>query len=1295
MKRLVESLVKPFINESKKRVPRKKGQHRGSKSHSDLYTDENPKGTIKGLKFATVKDAEASVRKIKSSGRSHAHKIQAAVAMEQRAREMGKKSQAAVYRSYINKMKKKTKKKNEDINIPVEIGDTILTGRFKNKKVVVKSIDKDEHGMPTINGKKITTFRVLKNKTNQKNESSVTANIKGVKGYSAFVDDGQEKKYYQYLARKFEKNGEKFILKEGVNDPGILKAVFLAGGPGSGKTYVTRGLFGIPKSITLSAFGLKVVNSDTELERMLNKYGFGTDLDAMPDEIFRQLTDPSYEDYSGLRTRAKELTQARKKLYTDGRLGMIIDGTGRKFKEISKQKNELEKIGYDTYMVFVHTKLEIAQKRNMARARKLSPELVEKSWNDVQANKGAFQGLFGSSNFLLVDNSQTLAEKAAEKKFQMLVRKGVGKFIKKPIKNYRGQNWVKKQKLLRKEVLLKIKEMMNYPNLLRPVAQVPAIQKDGEHRYYNPDTTKKKKKKKENTSVPYGSGYEKIKEQKEIKKIVGVYGGRFQPFGPHHKKTYEWLKKKVDDAYITTSNIKQPPRHPMNFKEKVRHMTKMGVPKNRIVQEKSPYVAKNVLSKYDPQTTAVVYIFGAKDAGRLKGGKYFQDYKKSKDNLNGFEDNGYVLTAPHVSINIAGKEVSGTTMRQLLGSPDMEKDREKLFKKAFGYFDKGIYNMMTNKFKKLFEQFKLTNEIIDEFLTEINVNKIIQESTTGGSPTDDGPPTFYRGFNDYKKNVTNWIDDMYAGAGWKILNYILGRGALNPDYDYTLEYNVVPAVAYGRKQSGEYGTRFGVDNPIQSYKNYIEGTVLKNLGYTLLKWIGITPDGNSYTGVEVETPVLPGVGMDNVGNTTKDKLKLKERINLNKEIKLLFEGGAYGHMNHPFDDKDLTFGDLKKIVDLGLQGKLDLEETPTEKTDGQNLMITFKKDKLLAARNKGQIKDKGKKAMDVVAVARKFQGRGDIKDAFVFAMQDLKKMVGKLSDAQKKKIFDEGGNFVNLEIIYPPTKNVIDYDKRLLQFHGATKYDENGNPKGQVRDGGRILAGMITQINANIGKKFKVQKPNFLTLKKSQNFGKKRDIYFKRIDKLKSQFGLKDTDTLNEYHQSYWMEFIFNAAKQYKYAIPNKVLMNLTKRWAFFDKSYSVQKIRADIDNQKFLDWFLSTDKQDHTKMVKENMKPFEILFFELGAEILKNISNFLAANPDKAVQTIRKDVVKAINVVRKGKDLKKLNILKQQLSKLNAIGGFKSIVPAEGLVFKYKGKTYKFTGAFAPINQIIGLTTF
>jgi hypothetical protein len=122
-----------------------------------------------------------------------------------------------------------------------------------------------------------------------------------------------------------------------------------------------------------------------------------------------------------------------------------------------------------------------------------------------------------------------------------------------------------------------------------------------------------------------------LEKDTKIKKVVGIYGGRFQPFGPHHYKTYKWLKGQVDDAYITTSNIKKPPRHPMNFNEKVRHMSKMGVPKNRIIQEKSPYVAKNLAKKYNKDTTAFVYVFGAKDAGRLGGGgKYFQDYKKNK-----------------------------------------------------------------------------------------------------------------------------------------------------------------------------------------------------------------------------------------------------------------------------------------------------------------------------------------------------------------------------------------------------------------------------------------------------------------------------------------------------------------------------------------------------------------------------------------------------------------------------------------------------------------------------------------
>ena len=133
----------------------------------------------------------------------------------------------------------------------------------------------------------------------------------------------------------------------------------------------------------------------------------------------------------------------------DGRLGMIIDGTGHNYRKIEKRKKELEELGYDCYMVFIHTDLDVAQKRNMERPRKLNPEIVETGWYEVQKNKIFFQGLFGNANFMMVDNSNTLSPKQATKKFNMLVKKGIGEFIKKPVKNYRGKKWVERQLILK------------------------------------------------------------------------------------------------------------------------------------------------------------------------------------------------------------------------------------------------------------------------------------------------------------------------------------------------------------------------------------------------------------------------------------------------------------------------------------------------------------------------------------------------------------------------------------------------------------------------------------------------------------------------------------------------------------------------------------------------------------------------------------------------------------------------------------------------------------------------------
>ena len=248
----------------------------------------------------------------------------------------------------------------------------------------------------------------------------------------------------------------KQLLEEGVFDKGILKAVFMAGGPGSGKTYVSSQIFGIPnKTINISIGGLKSVNSDTEFEFLLKKYGFETfgtgklDIDKWPDEVFDAIAGGDEDSESmTVRKKAKLMTRDRKNKYMEGRLGMIIDGTGHNLGKIKAEKKQLEKLGYDTYMVFVNTSLEVAKQRNQERARRLPEDILVQSWKDVQKNLGAFQSLFGS-NFVIVDNSKFLKPKEAQAKFGKLTKKYIDKFIKKPIRNVIGKMWVKHNLILK------------------------------------------------------------------------------------------------------------------------------------------------------------------------------------------------------------------------------------------------------------------------------------------------------------------------------------------------------------------------------------------------------------------------------------------------------------------------------------------------------------------------------------------------------------------------------------------------------------------------------------------------------------------------------------------------------------------------------------------------------------------------------------------------------------------------------------------------------------------------------
>jgi len=750
-----------------------------------------------------------------------------------------------------------------------------------------------------------------------------------------------------------------------------------------------------------------------------------------------------------------------------------------------------------------------------------------------------------------------------------------------------------------------------------------------------------------------------------IKNVIAIYPGRFQPLSLHHAKTFKWIQSKfgAKNSYIATSDKVEIPKSPFNFNEKKKIINKYGF--SNVVKVKNPYIAKEVVSKFDPDTTAVVFVVGKKDASRLSGSKFYREWNNKPDVT--YRNGVYYLIAPHISLTVSGYGgMDGTTVRRALGDKS-KSDKKDLFKSIFGFFDKSIYNLVVGKLEAL-------NEIMSDFSEQLiessNITKL------GKSEVDDGPRHFYGNQKTYRTKT----EEMALRLGFEVVNYLIGKEEFEI-HDTDFPEGPPQSVTYFPVGlAGVYGVGTNYFKDMKGQPAFYKWSrnimrIVQATGFEFITFLGAEKSIES----SKQEPTKEG-----------DSLVTENLVEKPDNRILLTCGGGYGHMNHPFDDNNLTFGDFKQLITGTLSGNIDVS-TIFEKSDGINLFVTHKNGKLFAARNKGQIKN----PITAKQVAKQFAGRGDIKDAFVFAMNDLEKAIGSLSEKQITKIFNNGKNFMNLEIIYPKTKNVIDYDKTVLQFHGAQIYDDNGNSMGEVPDSGRILAGMIKQVNADVQKHFNIIPPKILKLGKSKNFGERASYFLSKLNKLQKKFKLKDTDTLGMYHQAWWQDVISKKANSLKYPIPNKILTNLVKRWAFFDKSYKISNIKKDIDNEEFLNWALDFDKTDHKDMVKKNIEPFEHLFLELGVEVLKNIEGFLSANPDKTVQDIRNQVAKEIKNIKLNGSPDQIKKLETQLKKIQAIGGFSGIVPSEGIVLKWNGKIYKITGLFAPIGQLTGIMKY
>jgi shikimate kinase len=220
----------------------------------------------------------------------------------------------------------------------------------------------------------------------------------------------------------------KKFMTEGVDDPAIFKAVFLAGGPGSGKSFIV-GKTGLP------ALGLKVINSDDAYEAAMKKAG----MEMSPDNIFSV-------QGQDIRGKAKALTGKRQARYLMGRLGVVVDGTGKDFDKVKKQAQAMKALGYDIAMIFVNTDLDTAIDRDAARDRTIGEKEVTNYWKEVQRNIGAFQTFFGKPNMLIVDNSNG----KDYQKETLRAYKDVKKFLDKAPDNAKAKAWIKKEREAKK-----------------------------------------------------------------------------------------------------------------------------------------------------------------------------------------------------------------------------------------------------------------------------------------------------------------------------------------------------------------------------------------------------------------------------------------------------------------------------------------------------------------------------------------------------------------------------------------------------------------------------------------------------------------------------------------------------------------------------------------------------------------------------------------------------------------------------------------------------------------------------
>ena len=409
----------------------------------------------------------------------------------------------------------------------------------------------------------------------------------------------------------------------------------------------------------------------------------------------------------------------------------------------------------------------------------------------------------------------------------------------------------------------------------------------------------------------------------------------------------------------------------------------------------------------------------------------------------------------------------------------------------------------------------------------------------------------------------------------------------------------------------------------------------------------------------------------------------------------IYEGGSYGHMNHPFENNELTFGDMKEICNLTINGLFTTDHMVAEKTDGQNLMVCWKDDHLIAARNTSHFKNRGELALTKETIADHLDSnRVEMRQAWTDAMTDLENAMSHCDKGELEKMFRNGERFMSVEVICPEAEQTIPYGSSMLIFHGWKEYDINGKEISSDPISAKTIAKLIGDVNQQQQRRFLIRGPQEVNVKPFENHEERYKDYIDRINEIMSRnSAYTEETTIKDFILAEAKEFLFKEIPELKdVKWDDKVNMdtiaanvvNIDRKTLNLKEIKSYLKPYAGVGDK--------IDKFQKNKNFKNNvLKPIISLFMDLGLDTCRNIRKFLSTNLEEGSRKLRKKYLDAIERIKKeGTDVD-IAYMEEQLGMLSDPSALENYLPTEGITFLYNGKLYKLTGYFQTLNRICG----